>query len=75
MWLSTAAWPAQLKQMFPSVYTKNGAFVLEGLCWCPEQLKPGLPAISFPSLCIVSFAWEIASKCQEIEGFLVLVRV
>lgn len=43
--LSTAAWPTQLKQMFPSIYNENGAFVLKGLCLCPEELKPGGTAI------------------------------
>lgn len=44
--LSTAAWPTQLKQTFLSIHTENGAFVLKGLCLCPEESEPGLPAIS-----------------------------
>ena len=63
--LSTAAWPTQLKQMFPSIYTENGAFDQKGLCLCPEELKAGLPAISvlIPVYWVVLHPWGNTAGC------------
>lgn len=76
LWLSTAAWPTQLKQMFTSIYTENGAFVLRGPCLCPEELKPVLPAISVLSLVyrVVLHPWGNTAGCcmgsVSLQGFL-----
>lgn len=51
--------------MFPSIYTENGAFVLKGLCLCPEELKSGLRDISalIPVYMLVLHQWGNTGGC------------